>query len=140
MTDAQIPDYPFVVSIYYKDATPDLPALIEYCRPQDFATNPTWHYYFKDIRQVDPFEGLFHCHIWIDVELKQSENWLEDEVTKWALNLIQAGVPDLKRSATAMGSPLEPMSPTDCLQEDDFWDFSKGDPKFCDEDEDEESD
>lgn len=130
--DTQLKMYPFVVTYYAKDANDEQPGLVIYSRPQDFATNPDWHYYQLTLQQTEPFEALFEAHVYADVAFERSEDFEEDKLVEFVTWMIRAGVPDHTHEYVTVPA----MSPSDPLDQDDFWDIETlGKPVYADDDE-----
>jgi hypothetical protein len=118
----QIPTYEFVAAFYADGRKAEDPAWVEFSRPEDFATRKAWSYYFFEVEQTEPKQALYKVHFWVDLLLS------DEEVQGVILEVIKLGVvPDYRHDPR--GYP--PMSPTDCLQENDFWDSSLGEPNYC---------
>ena len=124
----QKPVYPFVLAIYGQ--RDDAQSVGEFSRPQDFGDPERWHYHYIEVNQDQPFPAIFQAHLWLEYELRRSDDLLEDELFNLAVQVVLAGVPN--NNLDPQGPP--PMSPTDCFQEDDFWEDEWGErPPWCEE-------
>lgn len=113
--------YSAVAAIHAKGATPLIPPMLEYARPQDFATNPDWEH---SQHFISTEYGLVVLHLWVDVPMDR------DERGDWAMRIVERGVPDYNNPNVQK----PPMSPDDCLGEDDFWDVeTMGPARYCDD-------
>jgi hypothetical protein len=113
--------YESVAALYAEGAEGDESAILEYARPQDFAVRETWSY---SLHELTVGGAKFKLHLYVDIPMTEKQK------QELALQIVTAGVPDY--AASPYGKPA--MSPTDCLDEDDFWDSERlGEPNFCDE-------
>lgn len=121
-----------VAALYMHGGTEAVPGIMEFARPQDFATRglhdetPGWAYHLINyivMRDLDHDNMRLRAgtsylvNAWVDVPMDDAE----------AINQFSA----VFHMMSMRGAPghVNPMRPTDCLREDDFWDTEKlGEP------------
>lgn len=123
--DAQ---YENVAALYIYGATPEVPGLVEFRRPQDFATRglyddaPGWKFRLINYIAIHDFkhgdipiraETSYLVNAWVDVPLSDHDMMAEFSAVFSMMSM--RGAPD----------EINPMRPGDCLRQDDFWDTEK---------------